>query len=94
MRLGEEDKSALPLEASHAPDPSPGLDTPYEVTVEPEQFTDGSWGYMARVTELPGCECHADTPDEARADLEQVKALFLETMVENGLTPPEASQTQ
>ena len=60
----------------------------------PEQFTDDSWGYMARVTELPGCECHGDTPDEARADLEQVKALFLETMLGNGLTPPEPSRSE
>ena len=68
------------------------LDLPYEVTVGPEPFTDGSWGYMARVSELPGCECHAGTPDEALADMEKVKALFLETMLGNGLTPPEPSQ--
>ena len=63
------------------------LGLPYSVAVTPERCTDGSACYMARVVELPGCESHGDTPEQALRHLDEAKKLFIASMLEDGLTP-------
>ena len=60
----------------------------YTVQIGPEPCTDGTSCYMARVVELPGCQSHGDSPEEARAHLEEAKALYLASMIEDGIEPP------
>lgn len=61
---------------------------PYRVVVAPEACTDGSRCYMARIPELPGCESHGETVEEARENLEEAKQLYLESLIEDGIEPP------
>ena len=60
---------------------------PYSVAVTPELCTDGSACYMARVAELPGCESHGDTPEQALRHLDEAKRLFIASMLEDGVVP-------
>ena len=60
---------------------------PYSVAVTPELCTDGSASYMARVAELPGCESHGDTPEQALRHLDEAKRLFIASMLEDGVVP-------
>lgn len=64
------------------------LGLPYTVQIGPEPCTDGSSCYMARVVELPGCQSHGDSPEQAKEHLEEAKALFLASMIEDGVEPP------
>ncbi len=41
------------------------LALPWRTQVTPEDCTDDTQCYVARVTELLGCESHGDTPEEA-----------------------------
>lgn len=60
----------------------------YTITVVPEVCTDGSGCYVARVAELPGCESHGDTPEQALQHLDEARRLFLASMLEDGVNPP------
>ena len=60
----------------------------YSVTVSPEICTDGSKSYVARITELPGCESHGDTHLQACLHLEEAKKMFIGSMLEDGIDPP------
>ncbi len=53
------------------------LALPWGTEVTPEECTDGAQCYVARVTELPGCESHGDTPEEALANLMDAQRLYL-----------------
>ena len=64
------------------------LGLPYAITVIPESCTDGSMCYVARVAELPGCESHGDTPEQALQHLDEAKRLFLVAMLEDDVEPP------
>ena len=64
------------------------LGLPYGITVISESCTDGSMCYVARVAELPGCESHGDTPEQALQHLEETKRLFLVSMLEDYFEPP------
>ena len=64
------------------------LNLPYQITVGHEECTDGTSCYMARVTDLPGCEYQGDSREEALDGIEEVKAAFLTAMLENGVQPP------
>lgn len=61
---------------------------PYEVEVLPEPCTDGGLCYMATHPELPGCMSHGATVDEALANLEQVRRLYIETLLKRNLPVP------
>lgn len=63
------------------------LTLPYQQTVTLEDCTDGTRCYVARVTELLGCESHGTTPDEALENLEDAKRLYIESMIEDGIEP-------
>lgn len=62
---------------------------PYREDVSLEDCTDGTRCYFARVAELPGCESHGDTAQEALRNLQEAKRLFIETLLENGIRPAE-----
>ena len=63
------------------------LALPWQTQVTPEDCTDGTQCYVARVTELPGCESHGDTPEAALANLRDAQRLYLESLLEDGLEP-------
>lgn len=63
------------------------LSLPYSVSVTPESCTDGSACFMARVVELPGCESHGDSPEQALLHLKEAKKLFIASMLEDGIAP-------
>ena len=63
------------------------LALPHQQTVTQEQCSDGSPCYVARVIELPGCESHGDSPDQALDNLENSKRLYIESMIEDGIEP-------
>ncbi len=61
---------------------------PYTVIVE--QWDDGEGPYwVARVAELPHCLIHADTPEEAIREIEEVKLDWIKSNLERGLPIPE-----
>lgn len=60
---------------------------PYQEEVALEECTDGTQCYFAQVVELPGCESHGDTPQEALRNLQEAKRLFIATLLKNGVTP-------
>lgn len=64
---------------------------PYASRVTPDTYSDGSRCYFAEIPELPGCESHGNTPEEALASLEDAKELYLHSLLEEGLTPPKPS---
>ena len=66
----------------------------YQEDVSLEDCTDGTRCYFARVVELPGCESHGDTPQEALRNLQEAKRLFIATLLENGVRPAEPFSVQ
>ena len=60
----------------------------YSIEVVPEVTTDGSLCYMASHPELPGCMSHGDTPEEAIANLEEAKELYIKVLLEKGQQVP------
>ncbi len=66
---------------------------PYTMLAVPDECVDGSRCYIARVQELPGCESHGETADEALQNLHEAKELYLRTMLEDGIEPPVPAQS-
>ena len=61
---------------------------PYTVIVE--QWDDGEGAYwVARIAELPHCLIHADTPEEAIREIQEVKMDWIRSNLERGLRIPE-----
>ena len=61
---------------------------PYTVIVE--QWDDGQGAYwVARIAELPHCLIHADTPEEAIKEVQEVKMDWIKSNLERGLRIPE-----
>lgn len=61
---------------------------PYSVMVE--QWDDGEGPYwVARILELPHCLIHADTPEEAIKDIQEVKMDWIESNLKRRLPIPE-----
>jgi len=61
---------------------------PYNVIVE--QWDDGKGPYwVARIAELPHCLIHADTPEEAVREIQEVKMDWIKSNLERGLPIPE-----
>ena len=64
---------------------------PYNIIVE--VWDDGSGPYwVARIAELPHCLIHGDTPQEAIAEIEEVKKDWIKSNLERGLKIPEPIQ--
>ncbi len=69
----------------------------YTAIVRLDEATDGSFTYLAYHPDLDGCMSHGDTAIEARANLENARRLYIETILEQGLElppPPELHSTQ
>jgi len=63
-------------------------DMPYTVIVE--QWDDGRGPYwVARVAELPHCLIHADTPEQAIREIQEVKLDWIRSNLARGLRIPE-----
>jgi len=61
---------------------------PYTIIVE--QWEDGKGPYwVARIAELPHCLIHADTPEEAIKEIQEVKMDWIKSNLERGLPIPE-----
>ncbi len=61
---------------------------PYNIIVE--MWDDGEGPYwVTRIAELPHCLIHGDTPEEAIAEIEEVKRDWIKSNLERGLKIPE-----
>lgn len=61
---------------------------PYNIIVE--MWDDGNGLYwVARIVELPHCLIHGDTPQEAIAEIEEIKRDWIKSNLERGLKIPE-----
>jgi predicted HicB family RNase H-like nuclease len=61
---------------------------PYTVILE--QWDDGKGPYwVARIAELPHCLIHADTPEQAAKEIQEVKMEWIKSNLKRGLTIPE-----
>lgn len=61
---------------------------PYHIILE--MWDDGEGPYwVARVAELPHCLIHGDSPEEAAAEIEEVKLDWIKSNLERGLKIPE-----
>lgn len=64
------------------------LRLPYTRRVRPDEGTRGESLFLAWVDELPGCESHGGTADEALEWLEDAISMYIDSMLEDGLDPP------
>ncbi|WP_420130241.1 type II toxin-antitoxin system HicB family antitoxin [Longimicrobium sp.] len=64
------------------------LRLPYTRRVGPDEDTIGESLFFAWVEELPGCESHGETADEALEWLADGISMYIGTMLEDGLEPP------
>ena len=70
------------------------LRLPYTVRVEPDRGTRGEQLYLTSVDELPGCQSHGDTREEALASLRDALELYIGSMLEDGVAFPEPGTAQ
>jgi len=66
---------------------------PYTIILEVWDDGDGPY-YVARVAELPHCMIHGSTPQEAIADIEEVKLDWIKSNLARGLKIPEPVRTR
>lgn len=64
------------------------LESQYSIEVTLDEYTDGSPCYIARIPELPGCMSDGDTPEEAKANLDEAKRDYIQSLLEDGLEVP------
>ena len=64
------------------------LRLPYTRTVVSDQGTRGESLYLASIEELPGCQSHGATPAEALENLDDALALYIDSLLEDGIEPP------
>ncbi len=63
------------------------VNLPYNIIIE--QWDDGAGLYwVARIVELPHCLIHGATPEEAAAEIEEVKRDWIKSNLERGLKIP------
>lgn len=60
----------------------------YTAIVKLDEATDGTFTYLAYHPDLDGCMSHGDTAEEALANLENARRLYIETMLEQGIELP------
>ncbi len=61
----------------------------YVTIISLEKLSDGSSVYFAFHPELPGCMTDGQSPEEARANLDEARRVCLEYLRESGLPIPE-----
>lgn len=59
-----------------------------------EETTDGNQIYIARSLELPGCLAQGYTIEEALRELKYAQVDYIESLLEDGLSVPEAGTIQ
>ena len=64
------------------------LRLPYTRHVRPDEGTRGESLFLAWVDELPGCQSHGATADEALEWLEDAMSMYIGSLLEDGLEPP------
>jgi predicted RNase H-like HicB family nuclease len=64
------------------------LRLPYTRRVRPDEGTRGESLFLAWVDELPGCQSHGATADEAMEWLEDAMSMYIGSLLEDGLEPP------
>ena len=67
------------------------LSLPYTVTLK-RGTGEGEPYWVARVLELPHCMTHGATPEEALRDIEDAKAEWIKSSLEEGLPVPEPAK--
>ncbi len=60
----------------------------YNIVLEPWDDGDGVY-WVARVLELPHCLIHGETPEEAVAEIQEVKKDWIKSNLERGIKIPE-----
>ncbi len=60
----------------------------YEEIVLPDVTTDGRPWYFAKNPELPGCVSDGTSPREALSNLREARALYISSLIEDGLPVP------
>lgn len=68
------------------------LRLPYTRTVVRDGGTRGETLYLASIAELPGCQSHGATRAEALENLEDALALYIGSLLEDGIEPPVPGQ--
>ncbi len=66
----------------------PYPESAYSARVAPESTTDGMTVYGSWYEELPGCDSQGDTPEEARENLREAFALYVGSLLEDGMPVP------
>lgn len=62
----------------------------YLIEIVREPTTEGDLVYVARHPELPGCMAHGESADEARANLDEARGLYLADLGRRGIEMPPA----
>lgn len=70
------------------PDVARYLDLAWKTEVLAENLSDGTPIYVAKHPELRGCMAQASTPEEAVAELREVREAFLAVMIDAGVPVP------
>lgn len=68
------------------------LNQPYTIRVVPDCGTFGEQLYFASVAELPGCDSHGETPEAALRNVRDAMSLYIASMLEDGIFPPEPEE--
>jgi predicted RNase H-like HicB family nuclease len=66
------------------------LELPYTVLLRRDHEGD----FVAKIDELPGCIAHGKSREEALANLDEAKALWLEDCLENGDSVPQPAEEE
>jgi antitoxin HicB len=69
------------------------LNLPYHIVLLPDYDEGGNVGWVAEVSELPGCISQGDTPDGAVRNLRDAMEGWLSVALEDGLEIPEPRQS-
>ena len=68
-------------------------DRPYNVEAQKSQLLDRSIVVVVGNPRLPGCLSHGDTLEQALAELNEARQLYIYTLLEDGRDVPEPEQT-
>jgi predicted RNase H-like HicB family nuclease len=66
------------------------LELPYTVLLR----RDNEGDFVAKIDELPGCVAHGKTREEALANLDEAKTLWIEDCLENGDSVPQPTEEE
>lgn len=70
------------------------LRLPYTRRVRPDEGTRGESLFLAWVDELPGCQSHGATADQALEWLEDAMSMYIGSLLQDDLEPPVPGSTR